>query len=244
MRFVSVASNTQNESGWQNRVKSVLDSLSWGSARPSSFACLLLLSSSSSCSACTCPTAFPLASPASLPLRALQRTRRSLLPSWGTRGLPGCTWGCRGCWHWLVVYDDLRRVERFAELLLYIALVILYHGLLLDIAVIVIVVRLITRFYAIISSRDRFATVVILDAVVGCCFLGCCFGDDDGCVSANSLSSCSPISSSSFTVFCITRGVELSHLCQASFSAMIAASFFFYSSISCWLISNCCFFMR
>jgi hypothetical protein len=42
-------------------------------------------------------------------------------------------WRCRGCWRWLVVYDDLRRAERFAELLLYIALVILYDGLLLDI---------------------------------------------------------------------------------------------------------------
>jgi hypothetical protein len=42
-------------------------------------------------------------------------------------------WGCRDCWRWLVVCDDLRRAERFAELLLYIALVILYDGLLLDI---------------------------------------------------------------------------------------------------------------
>jgi hypothetical protein len=67
-------------------------------------------------------------------------------------------WRCRGCWRWLVVYDDLRRAERFAELLLYIALVILYDGLLLDIVVIVIVVRLITHFYAIMSSSDRFAS--------------------------------------------------------------------------------------
>src|SRR5919109_615363 len=55
-----------------------------------------------------------------------------------------------------------------------------------------------------------------------------------------SLSNSSPIRSSSFVAFSITRGVELSHLCQASFSAMIAASFFFSFSISCWLISNCC----
>src|SRR5919108_5382178 len=62
-------------------------------------------------------------------------------------------------------------------------------------------------------------------------------------VSLQTPSSCSPISSSSFTVFCTTRGVELSNLCQASFSAIIAASFFFSScSISRWFISNCCFF--
>ena len=56
-----------------------------------------------------------------------------------------------------------------------------------------------------------------------------------------SLSKSSPICWISFVAFSITRGVELSHLCQASFSARIAASFFFSSSISCWLISSCCF---
>jgi hypothetical protein len=49
--------------------------------------------------------------------------------------------------------------KRLAELL-FIAVVILYRLL------VTVVVVLLAHFYAIISSRDRFA---VLDAVVGCC---------------------------------------------------------------------------
>jgi hypothetical protein len=87
------------------------------------------------------------------------------------------------------------------------------------------------------------STLSMGTTTAGCCCFGfarCC-----DCISLlESLSKPSPICWISLVAFSITRGVELSHLCQASFSARIAASFLFSSSISRWLISNCCFFMR
>src|SRR5215218_4383364 len=141
----------------------------------------------------------------------------------------------RGNW---LAYDGLCRTQRLAKVLCS-ALIILYDRW-LPLVVVVVLLLLQRLAHAIMSSRDRFASG-------DCCCFGfggcCCGGCGCGCVNLDSLSSCSPIASSSFVAFSITRGVELSHLYQASFSAMIAASFFFSASISCWLISNCCFFM-
>jgi hypothetical protein len=112
--------------------------------------------------------------------------------------------------------------KRLAQLL-FIAVVILY-GLLVTVVVVL------AHFYAIISSRDRFA---VLDVVVGCCDVlrGCC--NSGGCAvsSSKSLSSCS-------VAFSTARAGDLSY---TSLCAAIAASFFSFS-ISCSLTANivCC----